>query len=171
MRNTKRFIPLFILLVATLYHCSFTIITSKREQGNSPGVLSPEDRYIWQTLVAKRGTAQTTTDMTITYPYDGAVFPPEIAAPTFQWTDRNTVSTQWLVVVRFSDAQNPVYAIVDAPQWTPDKTTWETIKASSVAHQAEVAVFGVYFTPAKALASQSRIRISTSKDRVDASIF
>lgn len=97
--------------------------------------------------------------------------PPEIAAPTFRWTDRNTASTQWLVVVRFGASQNPVYALVDTPQWTPDQTTWETIKTGSVSDQAEVVVFGVCATPEKALTSANRIHISTPQDRVDASIF
>jgi hypothetical protein len=121
--------------------------------------------------VAEREPAQTRTGLTITYPYDGAVFPPEMAAPTFQWTDRSTTSTQWLVVFRFGDTQNPVYAISNAPQWTPDKATWETIKARSVADRAEVMIFGVRSTPTRALTSECRIHISTSKDRVDASIF
>ena len=74
-------------------------------------------------------------------------------------------------MVHFSDTQNPVYAISNSPQWTPDKATWETIKAGSVADRAEVMVFGVRFTPTRALTSECRIFISTSKDRVDASIF
>jgi len=41
----------------------------------------------------------------------------------------------------------------------------------SVAEHADVLVFGVRLTPAKTLISGGRIRISTSTDRVDASIF
>ena len=62
-------------------------------------------------------------------------------------------------------------AIADAPQWIPDRPVWETIKARSAAGPAEVAVFGVRLTPAKALTSEGRIHFSTSKDRVDACIF
>lgn len=172
MRNDKRAILFFILLVATLYHCTFTGYNGRGEQDNSPGaLLPPNDRHLWQKLVAEREPAQTSTGLTITYPYDGAVFPPEMAAPTFQWTDRSTTSTQWLVVFRFGDTQNPLYAISNAPQWTPDKATWETIKARSVADRAEVMIFGVRSTPTRALTSECRIHISTSKDRVDASIF
>ena len=109
MRNDKRAILFFILLVATLYHCTFTGYNGRGEQDNSPGaLLPPNDRHLWQKLVAEREPAQTSTGLTITYPYDGAVFPPEMAAPTFQWTDRSTTSTQWLVVFRFGDTQNPL---------------------------------------------------------------
>jgi WD40-like Beta Propeller Repeat len=171
MRNNKCFIPLLVLLVTALCHCTPTGQNSRVDTGNGLGVLSPSDRLIWQKLLAEAGPAQARTDLTLDYPYDGAVFPPEMAAPTFRWTDRNAASRQWLVVCRFRDAQNPVYTLADTPRWTPDRTTWEQIKARSVASPAEVAVFGVHFTPERVLTSQGRIHISTSKDRVDASVF
>ena len=173
MRNDKRVIPLFILMVTAFYRCTFNGHQGWNEQNGAPGVLSPTDRYVWQQLVAEaeRKPAQSGTDLTITYPYDGAVFPPEIAAPTFRWTDRSTASTHWLVVFLCGDTPSPVYALTDAPQWTPGKATWEAIKAMSVAERADVLVFGVRLTPAKTLISGGRIRISTSTDRVDASIF
>ena len=171
MKTNKRVISFFIIIVAALYQCTLTGHHVQGEQGSAPGVLPPESMYTWQKLVTARGPAPTGTDLTITYPYDGAVFPPEIAAPTFRWSDRRTASTKWLVVFRWGDTKNPVYALADRPQWTPDKATWEAIKARSVAEPVEVVVFGIRYTPVKALTSEGRIRISTSKDRVDASIF
>jgi hypothetical protein len=165
MRNPKR-VLLVTLLLASLCHCTLAC-----GPGRAPSTLSPADRDAWQTLVTERDMVSTSADLTITYPYEGTVFPPEIAAPTFRWTDCSSASTQWLVMVRCGETQTPVYALADTPQWTPDRATWETIKAGSVGAPAEVAVFGVRATPAKALTSESRIRISTSPDRVDASIF
>ena len=166
MRNNNR-VLLVILLAVSLCHC--TLISHHGRSGS--GVLSPQDQYVWQKRVTALGPATTSTDLTITYPYDAAVFPPEIAAPTFRWVDRGPATTQWLVVIRFGTSQKPVYALADTPQWTPDKATWETIKAGSVVDPAEVLVFGVCAAPEKALTSSSGIHISTSQDRVDASIF
>jgi len=135
-------------------------------------VLPPRDQALWEPLVRAREPLPADTDLTITYPYDGSVFPPEMAAPTFRWTDRSTVSTHWLVVVRCGETQPAaVYALTDRPRWTPDQATWEAIKAGSVADPAEVVVHGVRTKPARTVTSASRIRISTSRDRVDASIF
>ena len=35
--------------------------------------------------------------LTIDYPLEGTVFPPEIVAPTFRWTDAESGSNAWLV--------------------------------------------------------------------------
>ncbi len=165
MRTKIRFL-LFILLTASLCHCALAGKT-----GRDPNVLSPAERKIWQPLVPKGPMAPIDADLTITYPYDGTIFPPEIAAPTFRWTDRNPASAQWLVVLRFDDGGEPVYALADRPQWAPDKATWEAIKVRSVTTPVDVAIFGIRDTPVKTLISEGRIHITTSRDRVDASIF
>lgn len=157
---------LFFLMAVSLCHC-----TLSGQKGRVSGVLPPGDRALWEPLVSAREPLPADTDLTITYPYDGSVFPPEMAAPTFRWTDRRAASTHWLVVIRGGDQDAPVYALTDTPRWTPDNVTWEAIKAGSVAAPADVAVFGVRLAPARAVTSASRIRISTSRDRVDAAIF
>ena len=131
--------------------------------------LEPRDRQIWQTLVEERGSLPAI--LTISTPYDGAVFPPEIAAPTFRWLDPSPESTHWLVVLRFGAEKERAIAIAGEPQWTPDKLTWETVKTRSTAQPVEVAVFGIRPVPVKALVSEGWVQFSTSKDRVDASVF
>lgn len=123
------------------------------------------------TAEQKRPAQTSKSLLTITYPYDGAVFPPGIASPTFQWTDPSPGIKNWLMAIRFMDGQEPVYTMVDTPQWTPNRATWEAIKAGSVASPAQVWVYGVRMAPTKALISESRIQIATSKDPVDASVF
>ena len=39
--------------------------------------------------------------LTIRYPLDGTLFPPEIVAPTFRWEDDNGDSDTWLVTIKF----------------------------------------------------------------------
>jgi hypothetical protein len=166
MRNDKRII-LFLFLAVALCHCT---LTGRHDRGGA-GVLTPAARNSWQKLVTAGGSAPTRAVLAISYPYDGAVFPPEIAAPTFRWADDSPDSTDWLLVLRFSDGADPVYAMADKPHWQPDRATWEAIKARSVAAPAEVVIFGVRTTPANTLTSEGRIAISTSRDRVDASIL
>lgn len=38
--------------------------------------------------------------LTILYPLDGTLFPPEIVAPTFHWEDRQSKADAWLVSAR-----------------------------------------------------------------------
>ena len=162
---------LVILLGASFCHCTLAGHRDRGAQGNGSVVLPPGDRALWQPLVNAQAAMPATSDLAITYPYDGSVFPPEMAAPTFRWTDRNPASTQWLVVVHCGGAQPAVYALTDTPRWTPDQATWDAIKAGSVANLADVVVHGVRLTPTRGVTSASRIRIATSRDRVDASIF
>ena len=41
--------------------------------------------------------------LTIDYPLDETLFPPEIVPPTFRWEDGNAASDTWLVTIEFPD--------------------------------------------------------------------
>ena len=41
--------------------------------------------------------------MTIDYPLEGSIFPPEITPPTFLWHDRSETAKRWVVEVSFAD--------------------------------------------------------------------
>ncbi len=170
MKNNTRLILLLVLLVATAMQCSFAVRDTRTEQKDAAGVLLPAEHHAWQQLMAE-GLPQANANLTIAYPYDGTVFPPEIAAPTFKWADRSALVSRWLVAFDFNGRHAPLYALSDAPQWTPDRETWETIKSRSMGDGADVAVYGVRHTPSRALVSHAHIRMTVSIDRVDASIF
>jgi hypothetical protein len=170
MKNLMRPILLFVLLAIPLVHCSFANRDTRVEKGSASGVLPLEEQRPWQKLIAE-GLPHPNTKLIVTYPYDGTVFPPEIAAPTVRWTDRDTTVSKWLVSFSFDDRHPPIYAIAHTPQWTPDKDTWETIKSKSLDPGCDVAIFGVRLEPSRALVTHDRIHMITSIDRVDASIF
>ena len=50
-------------------------------------------------------------EIAITYPYDNAIFPPEIAAPTITWEDFNGDVHDWLLIISFTDSTNILYAL------------------------------------------------------------
>lgn len=156
--------------MVSFIHCTLSGHTGRGESRNALGLLSPEEAFLWQQRI-DRGALRPGARLTITYPYDGAVFPPEIAAPAFTWTDQSVTADQWLVVFRLGDGQKPVFAISETSQWTPDKDTWEVIKAGSSVDGAEVSVFGIGLAPSTTLVSKDRIRIVTSTDHVNASVF
>ncbi|WP_419662856.1 conserved uncharacterized WD40 domain-containing protein [Desulfosarcina variabilis str. Montpellier] len=171
MEAAKRITGLLVLMVAVLTNCTFTGHSGYSDQQDTSAMLSLNDQLIWQKRIAGRNPPHALKALTITSPDDGALFPPEFAAPTFCWADTCEASTHWLVVLRFGDAKDPLMVISRRPQWTPERSIWDTIKARSTANPAEVTVFGVCLTPVKSITSQGRIQISTSTDRVGAAIF
>jgi len=118
---------------------------------------------------AKGGTAY--RGITITYPIDGTVFPPEIVAPTVRWTDSQSVGARWLVRVEFGSDAEPLGALIDLPQWTPTPGEWETIKRQSRDHAARVVVLGVRDERPAEIRSGGHVTIRTSNDAVEAPLF
>ena len=46
--------------------------------------------------------------ITIDYPLNGSVFPPDMAPPTFQWRDTAPNADSWQVEVNFADGSAPL---------------------------------------------------------------
>lgn len=110
--------------------------------------------------------------LTIVYPFDKSLFPPEIISPRILWKDLNPDVEKWKIVIEFEDKQNKVSVEVDTTEWTPEQDVWETIKKRSLEKKAVLTVksMGSVAGITKTLASQT-ISISTSKDSVDAPIY
>ena len=99
--------------------------------------------------------------ITIDYPAEGSVFPPEFPAPTWLWRDASTHAAFWEIIITFSDgspalraessgegmrvgesdprcvsATNKPPALTAeqaaAHTWIPDAATWSAIKKHSV---------------------------------------
>ena len=138
--------------------------------------------------------------VTIDYPEDGSVFPPEITAPTFLWRDSSGASRAWLVEVEFADGATAIRASSTGPHmrigeidprangptneppkltpqqaetrtWRPDIRTWAAIKAHSVHKPASVTITGFMDEGAHQPVSKGRVRVHTSQDPVGAPIF
>jgi tetratricopeptide (TPR) repeat protein len=138
--------------------------------------------------------------ITIDYPLNGSIFPPEITAPTFMWRDPAEAATRWRIDVTFADGSAGIHfeslgarliiGDIDprtvspnnelpklTPQqaethtWIPDAKTWEEIKKHSVAGPAEVIIVGSSQDHRKRALSSGRVSIQTSKDPVGAPIF
>jgi len=108
--------------------------------------------------------------LTIHYPLDETLFPPEIVPPTFRWSDENTSSDAWIVAVDFQDNQGRMSFSCDKTQWKPSAEQWEAIKRRSLEKPATVTILGVNRRAGK-ICSAASISISTSKDEVGAPLF
>jgi len=138
--------------------------------------------------------------ITIDYPLDGSIFPPEITPPTFIWRDAAENATRWRIDIAFADGSAGVHvqsagerlAIGEIDQrcvsstnelpkltpeqaaahtWIPEAGAWEAIKRHSVTSAAVVTISGFSQQDAKHAVSGGRVTIHTSKDPVGAPIF
>jgi tetratricopeptide (TPR) repeat protein len=105
----------------------------------------------------------------IAYPLDETLFPPEIVAPTFVWSDATEGVARWMVLVRFELAEDLLRFPTAEPRWRPSEENWAEIKRQSVDRNAEIAVVGL--DSALAAASSATVRFRTSTDPVGDSIF
>ncbi len=135
--------------------------------------------------------------ITVDYPLEGSVFPPDMAAPTFIWRDPAPETARWRIEIGFEDGAEAIR--VDAPgepprlgeidprcagptnelprltpeeaashTWKPGPALWEEIKRRSVERDARLIITG-YRGPRAV--SRGRLRFRTSKDPVGAPIF
>ncbi|HXW16535.1 MAG TPA: hypothetical protein VEN79_18640, partial [Terriglobia bacterium] len=140
------------------------------------------------------------SSITIDYPRDGSIFPPDIIAPTFFWRDAAKDATAWLIEVAFSDGSaslrakargdrfrigeidpraisdtnelpRPTPLQAAAHTWKPDEATWEAIKKHSVERPATVTITGFRKDQSEQPISRGQASIQTSKDPVGAPIF
>ena len=137
--------------------------------------------------------------ITIDYPLEGSVFPPEITSPTFIWRDASATANRWVVEISFADHSTGIRVEATGehmqmgeidpeagpaneltqltPQqaasrtWKPDADTWSKIKRGSVKSPATIAITGFADDDLKRPISGGSVNISTSSDSVGAPIF
>ena len=138
--------------------------------------------------------------LTIDYPQDGSIFPPEFTPPTFIWHDAADQATVWQIDIMFADGSSPirvesrgepwstgeidrrcVSSTNELPKlspeqsgahtWVPDAGIWEKIKKHSVVGPATLTISGFSEKDHEHALSRGGVAIQTSKDPVSAPIF
>lgn len=82
-------------------------------------------------------------DITIEYPLNETLFPPEIIPPVFRWKDYVPASRAWLVGIELTDGKPHMYFLTRRQQWAPRPEDWENIKDRSLEQEAQVIILGV----------------------------
>jgi len=136
-----------------------------------------------------------TSPITINYPLNGAIFPPEITPPTLFWHDP-TPAAAWQIEITFASHAETIRLTTPGdpfkpgpldPQagpgidltpdqasthtWQPTPETWALIKRQSVAAPATITLTGVAASNPNTPLSTAKVQISTSKDPIGAPIF
>jgi hypothetical protein len=138
--------------------------------------------------------------ITVDYPEEGSIFPPEITPPTFLWRDASNSASVWTIAVAFTDgsagiqvksagerlrigeidprcisASNELPKLTPqqaaARTWIPDAATWEAIKRQSAEHPATITITGFQDEHLDHPVSRGAVVIQTSRDPVGAPIF
>jgi tetratricopeptide (TPR) repeat protein len=135
--------------------------------------------------------------ISIDYPLNGSVFPPDMAAPTFLWRDPAAAADSWQIDIAFASGSAPMHleskgehmqvGEIDkrcisntnklpeltpeqaaAHTWKPDAATWAAIKKQAGTGAVAIAIHGLAGT---ATVSQGQTQLSVSSDPVGAPIF
>ena len=148
----------------------------------------------------KQAPASEPGSITIDYPAEGAVFPPEFPAPAWLWRDANNQATSWEIDIAFLDGspmiraesagegmrmgesdprcvsatnKPPTLTVEQAAAhtWMPDAATWSAIKQHSVNRPATIVITGHPRGDSKTILSRGQASLETSGDPVGAPIF
>ena len=118
--------------------------------------LEPDTYHVEDILAVYRGH-EDYNDITIEYPLNETLFPPEMVPPVYRWNDGVPSSRSWLIRFEFADGKPCMNFIAQRQQWTPRREDWENIKHRSLEQEAKVVILGVgYGEPVRVL-SQAKI--------------
>jgi tetratricopeptide (TPR) repeat protein len=112
-----------------------------------------------------------TQGLTINYPLNGTIFPPELIAPTFKWTDTRPADNTWIVFIGFENNGSHWSFRLHTTQWRPDKFLWSEIKKKSIDHAANITIVGFRQGPSIQSICGERTAFTTSKDSVVNPLF
>jgi tetratricopeptide (TPR) repeat protein len=169
------------------------------------GAVYPGHRGI-TVLAASAGTPAVEQDaldpnksaITVDYPQNQSIFPPDMIAPTFLWRDSERAARSWRIDVNFADHTKQLRVIsagegmkigeIDprcistanklpfltpeqaaAHTWKPEPDLWALIKKHSVVAPATIEFTGL--NEAGKQVSHGRVTLTTSADPVGAPIF
>lgn len=76
-------------------------------------------------LFVKKDTA---SGISITYPFNNALFPPEFPAPAFEWKSDIRDSSLWEITVIARNKKCLISHRVRQRNWTPKKSEWDCPK-------------------------------------------
>lgn len=137
--------------------------------------------------------------LAIDYPPDQAVFPLDMAAPTFVWSDPAPQADTWLIDVAFhadhiyaltqgttparaadndprtlsaaTAAYRPPVPSIPTRRWRPDSKDWSRMKQAARGRPGVVTITGLSADRLDRALSQGHMRLSISEDPVVAPIF
>lgn len=103
--------------------------------------------------------------ISVTYPFDLAVFPPEFPSTTFNWEAKSDYNGNWELKITCLDKAFRFDTIIANRSWKPSESLWNTLKIASKNNKIKFSVRQV------GKIGNSSISFSFSADSVSAPIF
>src|SRR5271156_3489132 len=105
-QRTERLAKFGVLFLGTAFLVALLWAQSWSSHRYSLGVaLAAEPLQSADTRLANSGNESITID----YPEDGSIFPPEITPPTFLWRDAEASAKTWSIDITFADGSEPIH--------------------------------------------------------------
>lgn len=109
--------------------------------------------------------------ISIDYPKEGTIFPPEIPAPLVLWSDSLRNSGKWHIRISTKDGKELCNEMADSAKWRPNADLWQKIKTTSVNDPVYITIIGEHSGFLGSKYSSGRASFTISKDSVGAPIF
>lgn len=156
---------LFLLLFFLLIICGCSLPAGNEYAAEQ--AKSKASEHDLDTIGLAVDQASELSDIGIVYPYQGTLFPADIAAPRFSWQD-DSGAGNWFIRLQLRNV-DPVETLVNNTTWMPDDALWERIKQASMSGGAKFEVWGI--GDGQQPLSTGIMSFSTSPDRVEAPIL
>ena len=167
----------------------------------APPALSTADADLSSTILQVADAASKNAKLLslhVDYPLDQALFPPDIAAPTFVWRDPTPGVDTWLIEIASSQGQGNLYVLTQgmAPlrardsdprtaseasraynpststlRWMPNPETWAHIKSMAPGQALTVTIRGLHSASPDSSLSRGHAQFTISPDEVGSPIF
>ncbi len=112
------------------------------------------------------GKRDTASGISITYPFNNALFPPEFPVPVFEWKNDARDTSSWDVTLAGRNKKWLISARVKQLSWSPEKSDWDSLKYLSGFDK-------IYFKVKRAGTHEksARVTFSISRDSVGAPVL
>jgi tetratricopeptide (TPR) repeat protein len=105
------------------------------------------------------------------YPKEGTLFPPEFPCPSFFWRDTVNAFKEWHIRLSTQNGEEIYQGVTESPSWRPDPKVWSRIKEKSATKPVFLTVIGIKNGILGSKSSSGRTSFSFSSDSVGASVF
>ena len=128
------------------------------------------EKRVISTVVSAAANAKAAAEVTVDYPQDQSIFPPDMVAPRFLWHDA-APTDRWVIDVALDEGAAHLYALSEGPPlpqasvdkrcvaptnelpkltsyqasaktWMPGDDVWEAVKAGSAGKPVVVTLYG-----------------------------
>lgn len=123
-----------------------------------------------KTALAAEQQGRPSLSVQITHPFDGSVFPADLAAPDIIWEETAKNVNKWLIKIDFEAHPHGIRVISGATQWRPGRETWEHIKALGQKGAVHLTVLGLG-PEAERVVSRADLSFTISPDKVVAPLL